>query len=208
MNNVVIWHLNTLQNDRHDKSSSHLSPYKFITEYIPYAVCYLFYNQKLVPLNPLHLFHPTPLSPPLWQPLIVSVSINLSLFVHLFWGFFWPSPAACGILIPRPVIELMTLAVEVWSLNHWTAREVPVSCSVFQIAHISEITQYLCCSLWLFSLSMSLDPSMLLQMAKFHFLWLSNSPLFIYTTFSYPFIYWWTLRLLSILVIVKMLQWI
>ena len=124
--NIVIWHLNTLQNDRHDKSSSHLSPYKFITEYIPYAVCYLFYNQKLVPLNPLHLFHPTPHSPPLWQPLIVSVSINLSLFVHLFWGFFWPCPTACGILIPRPVIELMTLAVEVWSLNHWTAREVPV----------------------------------------------------------------------------------
>ena len=42
----MIWHLNTLQNDRHDKSSRHLSPYKFITEHIPYAVCYLFYNQK------------------------------------------------------------------------------------------------------------------------------------------------------------------
>ena len=32
---------------------------------------------------------------------------------------------ACGILVPRPGIEPAPPALEVWSLNHWTAREVP-----------------------------------------------------------------------------------
>ena len=34
-------------------------------------------------------------------------------------------PAACGILLPRPGIEPSTLALEVPSPDHWTAREVP-----------------------------------------------------------------------------------
>ena len=34
---------------------------------------------------------------------------------------------ACGILVPWPGIESMSLALEAWSLNHWTTREVPVS---------------------------------------------------------------------------------
>ena len=32
---------------------------------------------------------------------------------------------ARGILAPWPGIELMTPAMEAWSLNYWTAREVP-----------------------------------------------------------------------------------
>ena len=32
---------------------------------------------------------------------------------------------ACGILVPQPGIESGPPAVEVWSLNHWTAREAP-----------------------------------------------------------------------------------
>ncbi|XP_057389546.1 zinc finger protein 320-like isoform X2 [Balaenoptera acutorostrata] len=32
---------------------------------------------------------------------------------------------ACGILVPRPGIEAAPPAVEAWSLNHWTTREVP-----------------------------------------------------------------------------------
>ena len=36
-----------------------------------------------------------------------------------------PCRAACGILVPRPGIEPVPPAVEAWSLNHWTAREVP-----------------------------------------------------------------------------------
>ena len=31
---------------------------------------------------------------------------------------------ACGILVPQPGIELMPPALQVSSLNHWTAREV------------------------------------------------------------------------------------
>ena len=32
---------------------------------------------------------------------------------------------ACGILVPRPGIEPVHPALEAWSPNHWTAREVP-----------------------------------------------------------------------------------
>ena len=32
---------------------------------------------------------------------------------------------AYGTLVPQPGIELMPPALEAWSLNHWTAREVP-----------------------------------------------------------------------------------
>ena len=32
---------------------------------------------------------------------------------------------ACGILVPQSGIESGPPAVEVWSLNHWTAREAP-----------------------------------------------------------------------------------
>ena len=33
---------------------------------------------------------------------------------------------ACGILVPWPGIEPVPPALEAWSLNHWTTREVPV----------------------------------------------------------------------------------
>ena len=41
--------------------------------------------------------------------------------------FFFLLAASCGMwdLVPRPGIELMSSAVETWSLNHWTTREVP-----------------------------------------------------------------------------------
>ena len=34
---------------------------------------------------------------------------------------------AYGILVPQLGIEPMPLALEAWSLNHWTSREVPVT---------------------------------------------------------------------------------
>ena len=37
--------------------------------------------------------------------------------------FVWPHLVECGIIIPRSSIE--PAAVEAWSPNHWTAREVP-----------------------------------------------------------------------------------
>ena len=42
--------------------------------------------------------------------------------VCLFFIFF--GPTACGILAPQPRIEPMPPALEVWSINHWTPREV------------------------------------------------------------------------------------
>ena len=40
-------------------------------------------------------------------------------------SFFWSRCMACGILGPRPGIKSVPSAVEIGSLNHWTAREVP-----------------------------------------------------------------------------------
>ena len=39
--------------------------------------------------------------------------------------FFLLCRAACGILVPQPGIEPVPPALGAWSLNHWTAREVP-----------------------------------------------------------------------------------
>ena len=42
--------------------------------------------------------------------------------------YFWPHRRAwCGILVFWPGMEPATPALQVWSLNHWTAREVPHS---------------------------------------------------------------------------------
>ena len=39
---------------------------------------------------------------------------------------FYCTTWAYAILAPRPGIESMPPAVEAWSLNHWTTREVPL----------------------------------------------------------------------------------
>ena len=51
------------------------------------------------------------------------ISKNL-LFVCLF---IWPHSMAFAILIPQPGTEPTTPTVKVQILNHWTAREVPLS---------------------------------------------------------------------------------
>ena len=48
------------------------------------------------------------------------------LIFKFFNYFFWPCHVACGILVSQPGVEPMPPAVEVQSLNHWTAREGPV----------------------------------------------------------------------------------
>ena len=40
---------------------------------------------------------------------------------------------ASGILVPQPGIEPMPPEVEAQSLNHWTAREVPVSKHIYDM---------------------------------------------------------------------------
>ena len=42
-----------------------------------------------------------------------------------FFLTFQPCYKACRILVPWLWIEPMASAMEAWSLNHWTAREVP-----------------------------------------------------------------------------------
>ena len=60
------------------------------------------------------------------MPQIVSFSkINFYWTIVPFFFFFWPRCVACGILVPQPGIEPTPLVLEVWSLNHWIAREAP-----------------------------------------------------------------------------------
>ena len=54
--------------------------------------------------------------------------MKVSFWLHQHHFFFLCHPA-CGILVPQPEIEPVPLAVEAWSLNHWTTREVPESAS-------------------------------------------------------------------------------
>ena len=51
-----------------------------------------------------------------------SVAVRWQLFKVLFIYF---GNMACGILVLQPGIEPVPPAVEAWSLNHWTSREVP-----------------------------------------------------------------------------------
>ena len=46
----------------------------------------------------------------------VWILLNFLIFVVL---------KACGISVPQPRVKPVPLALEAWSLNHWTAREVP-----------------------------------------------------------------------------------
>ena len=55
---------------------------------------------------------------------------NKNIFIcrrHIFLNFllFCSCHVACGILVPQPGIELGPPALKVWSLNCWTAKEIP-----------------------------------------------------------------------------------
>ena len=60
-----------------------------------------------------------------------------------FFKFFGCYQMVCGILVPQPGVELMSPVLEVGSLNHRTAREVP-GCLVF--SHPPQLSH----SLWTF----------------------------------------------------------
>ena len=55
---------------------------------------------------------------------VLFIFIFLKLFFCIFPPIFWPQLVACVNLIPRLGVEPIPPAVEVWSLNHWTTREV------------------------------------------------------------------------------------
>ena len=54
-----------------------------------------------------------------WPLTNVPHSWNIR-FLQGFFFIFWPHQVACGILVPRPVIETRPPTVEAWSPNHWT----------------------------------------------------------------------------------------
>ena len=61
-----------------------------------------------------------------WILNIVPVLYSRFLFIYIYISFiFWPPCAMCGILVPKPGNKPVPSAVEAWSLNQWTAREVP-----------------------------------------------------------------------------------
>ena len=63
---------------------------------------------------------------------ICAVQQNIHIFsllhFHLCWPvssfFFWSQHMPCKILVPRPEIKPVLSAVEAWSLNYWTTKEV------------------------------------------------------------------------------------
>ena len=88
---------------------------------------------KALPLNFLH-FDPS-LSVAL--PHLPNHSVPGFFFVFVFVLLCL---TACGILVSQLGLEFIPPALEVWSLNHWTTREVPV-CQAFNtmplVAHPS-----------------------------------------------------------------------
>ena len=53
--------------------------------------------------------------------------LNLLQYRFCFLFVFFFGREARGIPAPRPGIERVPPALQVWSLNHWTTREAPVS---------------------------------------------------------------------------------
>ena len=63
-----------------------------------------------------------------WAPLMTwSAVTSLKKKTHCFWLHHM----VCGTLVPWHGIEPASLALEAWSLNHWTTREVPIVTSDF-----------------------------------------------------------------------------
>ena len=54
----------------------------------------------------------------------VYQTISFKKFFSFFF-MFWPGHTACAFLVPWPRIEPESSAVQVQSLNHWIAREIP-----------------------------------------------------------------------------------
>ena len=49
-----------------------------------------------------------------------SVAASMPWFIY-----FWPHLLTCGILLTLPGIKPKSPALEAWSPNHWTTREIP-----------------------------------------------------------------------------------
>ena len=56
----------------------------------------------------------------------IFLAVGYSFCLSILFIYFLPCHAACGILVLQPAIEPTPPAMEAWSLNHWTVREVLV----------------------------------------------------------------------------------
>ena len=72
------------------------------------------------------------------QGTLVPGQLLLVLFI------FWPRPVACGSLPSWKGFEPAPFALEVRSLNHWTTREVPPSCSLCWFSSLPHALPCLC----------------------------------------------------------------
>ena len=66
---------------------------------------------------------------------LAVASLHMSPFSLYCIVFFWLRLAACWILVLRPEIEPMPLAVEAQSPPHWTLREFPSLCFLYSILY-------------------------------------------------------------------------
>ena len=94
--------------------------------------------------NSVSLFEELPSCFPQWSHHFLHSHQQCRRVVFFF--FFLLHCMACGILVPQPVIKLAPPTVKAQSLNHWTAREVPVE--EFNFLSILVSTCY-CQSFWL-----------------------------------------------------------
>ena len=53
------------------------------------------------------------------------------LFIYLIF-LIWLCCTACGILVPQPGIQPTSPALELWTLKHWTTREVPLDIYLYR----------------------------------------------------------------------------
>ena len=71
--------------------------------------------------------------------------IRMSLVRFFIFLISWLHCVACGILVPPPGTEPAPPAVEAWNPNHWTTKEVPVTCTIidlrvfFKITHLNKL---------------------------------------------------------------------
>ena len=61
----------------------------------------------------------------LYSPSLYSRGCNILLRRYIYL-YFQPHFTACRLLVPRPGIKPMLLALEAQCLKHWTSRKVPV----------------------------------------------------------------------------------
>ena len=80
-----------------------------------------------------------------------------SYFSFLFFFYLWPYLEACRILFPWLGMEPSPPAVQAWSPNHWSIREVPTSYFSFAAFNI-------------LSLSLTFDYLMSLSVSPYRFI--------------------------------------